>query len=113
MLSNCPVLTYYHKTLDSNKLDKWTKYEFHDVWLYTQTGTKIDKGYENSNKAQLVIPMDKVKDKSLFTIGDIICTGAQNNITSQSDLEGKEFYNVTSVEIHEYGNSPHVYLGGN
>ena len=47
-----------------------------------------------------------------FAIGDIIAIGEQNDISKQSDLQGKEFYNVTSINVNDFGNNPHIHLGG-
>lgn len=50
--------------------------------------------------------------KEIFSIGDIIAIGHQDDIQKQSDLQGKEFYNVTTVNINNFGNNPHIHLGG-
>lgn len=111
MITN-KIITYYHKTLDENKLEKWNKYVFDKVWLFGGKGSSINAGYENANDVNVRIPMEYVEDKTIFTIGDIIAVGEQVDITKQSELNGKEFYNVTSITINEYGNNPHVHLGG-
>ena len=90
MITNGSI-TYYHKTLDNNKLPIWNRYVFESVWHFGGKGSSINKGYENA---------------------DIIAIGIQPNIEKQSDLQGKEFYNVTSITINEHGNNPHVHLGG-
>ena len=56
--------------------------------------------------------MEYVNNKDIFVIGDIIAIDIQPEISKQSDLQGKEFYNVTSITINEYGNNPHIHLGG-
>lgn len=33
MITNNDI-TYYHKTLDENKLPKWNKYVLEDVWAF-------------------------------------------------------------------------------
>ena len=111
MITNGSI-TYYHKTLDSNKLPIWNRYVFKDVWHFGGKGSSINKGYENANDVNVRIPMGYVKNKDIFTIGDIIAIGITSPISKQSDLEGKGFYNVTSITINEYGLNPHVHLGG-
>ena len=111
MITNQAV-TYFKKGLDSNKLETWTRYVFDDVWLFGGKGSSINKGYENANDVNVRIPMEYVEDSSIFTIGDIIAVGIQEAITKQTDLNGKEFYNVTSININNFGNNPHVHLGG-
>ena len=111
MITNGSI-TYYHKKLDNNKLPVWNRYVFEDVWHFGGKGSSINKGYENANDVNIRIPMEYVEDKNIFAIGDIISIGIQSEISKQSDLQGKEFYNVTSITINEYGNNPHVHLGG-
>ena len=53
----------------------------------------------------------KMQLQAFLTYGDIICKGnVQNEITKQSDLE--ESYNITSININNIGNEPHIHLGG-
>ncbi len=105
-------ITYYKKYLDENKLTKWQRFYFDDVWLFGGKGSSINRGYENANDVDVRIPIEYVNDTNIFQIGDIIAIGIQPNIEKQSDLQGKEFYNVTSITINEYGNNQHVHLGG-
>lgn len=109
MLTNNNI-TYYHKTLDENKLEKWTKTVFRDVWVFGGKGSSLNKGYENSNDVDVRIPIEKIKNISLFTRGDIIAIGVQKDISRQSDL--KEYYNVTSINVNNFGSTPHIHLGG-
>lgn len=111
MITNKSI-TYFHKTLDENKLSKWVRYVFEDVWVFGGKGSSINKGYENANDVNVRIAMGYVKNKDIFAIGDIIAIGVQNGIEKQSDLQDKEFYNVTSININDFGNNPHVHLGG-
>lgn len=111
MITN-KAITYYHKTLDNNKLEQWTKTVFANVWVFGGKGSSINKGYDNANDVNVRIPMELVKNTDLFKIGDIVAIGIQGNITKQSNLKGIEFYNITSININDFGNSPHVHLGG-
>lgn len=111
MITNKSI-TYYHKTLDENKLEQWTKTVFRTVWVFGGKGSSINKGYDNANDVNIRIPMELVKNTDLFKIGDIVAIGIQGNITKQSDLKGIEFYNITSININDFGNNPHVHLGG-
>ena len=147
MITNSDV-TYYHKTLDENKLAKWNKYVLEDVWAFGGKGSSINKGYVNANDIDVRVPFTyllaglptkgtKTKQvdemqlrilnniqvnklskeqiltiQKIFSIGDIIVIGHQDDIERQSDLQGKEFYNVTSVNINNFGNNPHIHLGG-
>ena len=111
MITN-KTITYYSKGLDNKKLDIWNKTIFTSAWVFGGKGSSINKGYENANDVDVRIPMAFVKDKSIFKVGDIIAIGKQSDITKQSDLNGIEFYNVTSVNINDFGSQPHIHLGG-
>ncbi len=112
MITNNKI-TYYHKVLNEvTRLEQWQKIVFNDVWVFGGKGSGINKGYENANDVNVRIPMEYVDDFTIFKIGDIIAVGIQEDISKQSDLEGKEFYNVTSININNFGNNPHIHLGG-
>lgn len=112
MISNNNI-TYYHKILNNTtKLEEWSKIIFNDIWAFGGKGSSINKGYENANDINVRIPMEKVQDKSIFKIGDIIAIGEQEDIEKQSDLKDVEYYNVTSININDFGNNPHIHLGG-
>ena len=72
----------------------------------------MNKGYDNSNDLNVRIPMEYVKDVNMFDIGDIVALGENPDISRQSDLEGIEFYNVTKINVNDFGNNPHIHLGG-
>lgn len=111
MITN-KAITYYHKTLNENKLEQWTKTVFENVWVFGGKGSSINKGYDNANDVNVRIPIELIENTDLFKIGDIVAVGIQGNITKQSDLKGIEFYNITSININNFGNNPHVHLGG-
>lgn len=112
MLTNKKI-TYYHKAFNQQtRLEEWQKTVFEKVWLFGGKGSSINKGYENANDVDVRIAMEYVTNEMQFSIGDIIAVGEQPEIQKQTDLDGVEFYNVTSVNINNFGNSPHVHLGG-
>ena len=111
MITN-KTITYYSKGLDDKKLETWTKTIFSSAWVYQTKGSIQNAGYENANKVEIRIPMKYVKDKSIFKIGDIVAIGTHDDITKQKDLKDVEFYNVTSININDFGSQPHIHLGG-
>ena len=111
MITN-KTITYYSKGQNEQKLETWTKTIFTSAWVFGGKGSSINKGYENANDVDIRIPIKFVKDISIFKIGDIIAIGKQSDITKQSDLKDIEFYNVTSVNINDFGSQPHIHLGG-
>lgn len=108
MITN-QIMTYYHKNV---KTDKWERTLFGSVWAYGGKGSFVNAGYENNNNVNIRIPMEFVEDRNIFAIGDIIAIGVHPNIEKQSDLKCCEFYNVISININDFGNNPHVHLGG-
>ena len=146
MITNGSI-TYYHKTLDNNKLPIWNRYVFESVWHFGGKGSSINKGYEKANDVDVRIPLanfpnafisvkalnqkpvykiDKMQVKdfcketyedrkflnNFFKVGDIISIGENADIEKQSDLNNIEYYNVTSININDFGNNPHIHLGG-
>ena len=112
MISN-NTITYYHKILNNTtRLEEWSKLIIKDIWVFGGQGSSINKGYVDANNIDVRIPIEKVNDITIFNIGDIIAIGEQEDITEQSDLEGIEHYNVTSVNINNFGHNPHIHLGG-
>lgn len=108
-------LTVYHKSFDNNMLEIWTRFNYANVWFYGGQGAGIDKGYENANDVQIRIPygQNASLDFGNFAIGDIVVNGTlETDITTQQDLDGLEFYNITSKRNNTYGQAPHIHLGG-
>ena len=107
------AITYYHKILNNTtKLEEWNKTVFTSAWVYSSTKAIANAGYENNNGVSIRIPIEFVKDISIFSIGDIVAIGKQGDITKQSDLKGKEFYNITNINVNDFGNNRHIHLEG-
>ena len=110
---NNKTITYYHKTLDPDtRLEKWEKIIIENIWVFCGKASSVSSGYTDINNIAVRIPMEKITDTSIFDIGDIIAIGVQEDIEKQSDLKGVEYYNVTSININDFGNNPHIHLGG-
>ena len=108
-------LTVYHKGLDTTtNLETWTRYNYDNVWFFGGKGAGINKGYDNANDVQIRIPYDKnTVSISNFAIGDILVKGElKTNIETQQDLSSYEVYNITSINNNNFGNNPHIHLGG-
>lgn len=112
MITN-KVITYYHKTFNKEtKLYEWQRYTFTNTWVFGGKGNHLNRGYENANDVDVRIEMKYIDNKSIFKIGDIIVVGYFGDIEKQSDVEATEFYNVTSININDFGSQPHIHLGG-
>lgn len=109
-------MTLYHKVLDTEtRLEKWERYYIEKVWWYGGKGANTQTGYENANDVQIRIPYDMNENLNIanFNIGDIVCKGnIGKTITSQSELNGVEFYNITAISNNTFGNNQHIHLGG-
>ena len=113
MLTNSK-LTVYHKGLDSNMLEIWTRYNYDNVWVFGGKGAGVNKGYENANDIEIRIPYGQNADLDIrnFSIGDIVVPSALNtDIITQQDLQ-VDFYNITSITNNTFGNSKHIHIGG-
>lgn len=106
-------LTIYHKSIE-NHLEKWTRYNYVNVWFFGGKGASINKGYDNANDVEVRIPYNQNEiDVSHIAIGDIIVQGTLDfNITSQQDLKSYQIYNITSINNNNFGNNPHIHIGG-
>ena len=109
-------MTLYHKVLDTEtRLEKWERYYIEKVWWYGGKGANTQTGYENANDVQIRIPYDMNENLNIanFNIGDIVCKGnIEKTITSQSELNGVEHYNITAINNNTFGNNAHIHLGG-
>ena len=108
-------LTLYHKVFDDvNKIEKWEKHYYPYIWWYGRSNGTINKGIEESKSLDIRIWYDKNEnlDISDFSLGDIVVKGSQASINTQQDLEGLEYYNISSISNNTNGTRPHIHLGG-
>ena len=108
-------LTIYHKEYDeTTRLEKWIRKNYSQVWWFGGKGASINKGYDNANDVDIRIPymMNNI-DVANIQIGDILVKGnLTTEINTQQDLVGNEVYNITSINDNEFGNNPHIHIGG-
>lgn len=114
MITNNSVTIYHNSGLDlSTRLEQWTRYNYNDVWFFGGKGAGINKGYDNANDVQIRIPYSDEIDISNFSIGDIVVEGTlETDIQTQQDLDGYNVYNITSINNNNFGNNPHIHIGG-
>lgn len=107
-------LTIYHKTIEENtRLEKWVRYNVKEVWWFGGKGSSLNKGYEDANDVDIRIPSVNKFDINNIKIGDILVKGdIAKDITTQNDLSEFEVYNITSISNNDFGNNPHIRLGG-
>lgn len=115
MITNSSLTIYHKDGLDvSTHLEKWTRYNYDNVWFFGGKGASINKGYDNANDVEIRLPYNSNSlDINNFTIGDIIVQGTLDiDIKTQQDLENYLVYNITSIKNNTFGNNPHIHLGG-
>ena len=115
MITNSSLTIYHKDGLDvATHLEKWTRYNYDNVWFFGGKGASINKGYDNANDVEIRLPYGKNDlDINNFAIGDIIVEGTLDlNIQTQQDLENYLVYNITSINNNNFGNNPHIHLGG-
>lgn len=108
-------LTIYHKVFnETTRLEEWRRYNYYKVWWFGGKGSSINKGYDNANDVNVRIPylLNNINIANI-QIGDILVKGdLATDITTQQDLVGYEVYNITSINDNEFGNNPHIHIGG-
>ena len=116
MIINSSLTIYHMSGLDTaTHFEKWTRYNYANVWFFGGKGAGINKGYDNANDVEIRIPYDSNASLSAnnFAIGDIIVQGTlSTDIITQDDLKGSLIYNITSIKDNNFGNNKHIHLGG-
>lgn len=116
MITNNSLTVYHNNGLDvTTHLEKWKRYNYNHVWFFGGKGAGINKGYDNANDVQIRIPYDANEDLDIrsFSIGDIVVEGTlSTDISTQKELNGYNFYNITSINNNSFGNNPHIHIGG-
>lgn len=115
MITNSSM-THYHKILDTRtRLDKWVRTVYENVLWQGGKGASLNKGYVDSNDVKIRIPysLNGNADISNFKIGDIVVKGRLTlNISTQSDLDSYDTYNITSIVDNNFGNLKHMHIEG-
>lgn len=116
MITNSSVTIYHKDGLDvATHLEKWTRYNYDNVWFFGGKGAGINKGYDNANDVEIRLPYSKNSNLNIdnFAIGDIIVQGTLDfNIETQQDLSNYLVYNIKSINNNDFGNNQHIHLGG-
>lgn len=114
MLTNAEI-TIYHKGYDKVKrLETWKRYNYEKCWCFENKSANINEGYSNANSVEIRIPTkENIIDIENIAIGDIIVRDrVEKEITTQQDLLEYQVYNITSIKNNNFGNTPHIHLGG-
>ena len=116
MITNSSLTIYHKDGLDiATHFEKWTRYNYDNVWFFSGKGAGINKGYDNANNVEIRIPYNKNYglDVNNFAIGDIIVQGTlDTDIETQDDLSNYLIYNITSIKNNNFGNNQHIHIRG-
>lgn len=109
-------LTVYHKVFNKEtRLEEWKRYTYDNIWWFGGKGAGTNAGYDNANDVQIRIfyAINKNLNIEDFAIGDIIIQGvSKEDIKTQQDLPSNKTYNITSINNNNFGNNPHIHIGG-
>jgi len=115
MITNKSITIYHLTGLDvSTHFEIWTRCNYDNVWFFGGKGASASKGYDNANDVEIRLPYSKNNlDINNFAIGDIIVEGTLTlDIQKQQDLDDYLVYNITSIKDNNFGNNPHIHIGG-
>ena len=114
MIVNSSLTLYHRNYNEETRLNTWTRYNYNNVWWFGGKGSSTNKGYDNANDVDVRIPYsDNDIDINNIAIGDIIVKDIIDiDITTQQDLSNYLIYNITSINDNNFGNNPHIHLGG-
>ena len=116
MIVNSSLTIYHRNGLDlSTHNEKWTRYNYDQVWFSGGKGARVNKGYDNANDVEIRIPYGQNANLDIgnFSIGDIVVQGTLDfNIRTQQDLKNYLVYNITSINNNNFGNNQHIHIGG-
>lgn len=115
MICNSSLTIYHYEYDELNRINKWIRFNYENVWFFGGRGAGLNEGYDNANDVKIRIPYDKNEglDVKNFRTGDIIVQGTlEQDINVQQDLDNYEIYNITSITNNTFGNNPHIHLGG-
>ena len=109
-------LTIFHKGFDTTtRLEKWIRFNYSNVWFFSKEKASLNEGINNANIFDCRIPYDKNAnlDAKNFAKGDIVVNETINyDINSDDDLTDFVTYNITSITNANFGERPHIHIGG-
>lgn len=110
VITNADV-TVYRRTYDSQtRLDRWEREYVPAAWWFKSEESSVDAdGIHRADKVTVRIPGIAVQ----LAKEDIIVKGkCEIEITSPKDLHGQTFCKVMSVNYNDFGDTPHIRIGG-
>lgn len=115
MICNSSLTVYHYEYDELNRINKWKRFNYENVWWFGGKGASLNKGFDNANDIEIRIPYNQNDDLNInnFKVGDILIQGTlEQDITTQQDLDQHEIYNITSLNNNNFGMNPHIHIGG-
>lgn len=116
MITNKKITIYHKGKRDvATRIEKYVRFNYDNVWCFEKERAVINQGYDDNNQINIRIPYKQNEnlDVSNFAKGDIIVIGkVKEDIEAQSDLKGYKIYNIDSITDNNFGNEPHIHIGG-
>jgi hypothetical protein len=116
MITNNSVTIYHYSGINQVTHDEmWTKYVYSNVWFFGGEGAKKNKGYDNANDfdCRISYQQNEGLDINNFSKGDYVVAGTLDfDITSPLELKNYKVYNILSITDNNFGNNPHIHIGG-
>lgn len=115
MLTNNKVTIYHKSGLDvATRLEKWTRYNYDDVWVFERKSASITNEIDNANNIEIRIPYNKNQiNIQNLTIDDVIVVGhIELNINTIQDLKGYNTYVIDNITDNKFGYNQHIHIGG-
>lgn len=110
VITNADV-TVYRKAYDpKTRLDSWEREYVPAAWWYKSEQSSVDAdGMHRADTITIRIPDLSVK----VAKEDMIVRGkCELDITTPKDLEGLEYCKVMSANYNNFGDTPHIRIGG-
>ena len=114
MLTNNKV-TIYHKTLDkTTRLEKWTRYNYDNVWVFEHRSASITNQIDNANNIEIRIPysLNNININNLKTADVIVAGHLDLDINTIQDLKNYNTYVIDNITDNQNGYNQHIHIGG-
>ena len=110
MITNSDATLYRRKYNVAINGDEWERVYIPDLWWYAEEDSVVTTdGLKSVNKYTVRIPDTDIQMKK----DDYLVKGnADVMMETISDLKGLHFFKVISANYADYGENPHILVGG-
>lgn len=110
VITNADVTVYRRIYDPQTRYDSWEREYVPAVWWFKDEQSSVDaEGMHRADNIAIRIPDISVQVKK----EDIVVKGrCEAEIVTPEDLEGWEYCKVLSVNYNDFGDTPHIKIGG-